>query len=306
VTTVGEIARPDWPIETIAGPLDTLVFLELLGLSPSRVEPLLAAARAHVDRSSDPGSPFQAGLSPHAPYTVHPELLVGACRISRERRVPLAMHLAESGDELELLRSHSGALVETLREFDAWEPAALPRGLTPRDYLEQLAGAWRGLVVHGNFLGAEDWRRLAEMRDRLSVVYCPRTHSRFVPTPYPLAEMLAAGVRMALGTDSRATNPDLDFLAELRWVAANHPAVAPGELLRMATSDAAAALGLSDRGVVDVGRRADFAVMQPPTGPVNNPWEWLNDDRWTIRHVLYAGKPRSMFEKKRFSGAGPG
>lgn len=305
-TSVGEIARPDWPWETVAGPLDTLVFLELLGLSQTRVEPLLAAAATHLDRAAALPAGARVGLSPHAPYTVHPDLLAGACRISRERRVPLAMHLAESWDELELLRSHSGALVETLREFDAWDPAALPRGLTPSDYLQRLATAERALVVHGNFLGAEDWRDLAECRDRMSVVYCPRTHARFVPSRYPLAAMLAAGVRVVLGTDSRATNPDLDFLAELRWVAASHPEVDRAALLRMATSDAAAALGWRDRGELSVGRRADFVVLQPTFRNTNNPWGWLDDTDWRLADRVFGGSSSVGWQKNEVSEEGPG
>lgn len=315
VTMVGEIARPDWPEATLAGPVDTLVFLELLGLSRARVEPLLAMAKAHLNRAavaneaSGGAAPFadwQAGLSPHAPYTVHPDLLAGACRLSLEHQVPIAMHLAESWDELELLRSHSGALVETLREFDAWDPSALPRGLTPSDYLQALAKAWKTLVVHGNFLSSADYGRLAEDRERMSVVYCPRTHSRFVPTRYPLAEMLAAGVRVVLGTDSRATNPDLDFLAELRWVASRYPEVDRATLLRMATTDAAIALGLTNRGALIAGQRADFVVLQSDAGGDHNPWEWLESVAWIPASVCLGGVLRSTTEKKQLPAGCPG
>lgn len=347
VTSVGEIARPDWPEQTIGGHPETLVFLELLGLARARVEPLLSLATAHLDRArvppscdshfapsqSDPSQSgfsecvvsesggsnrrslsidgatapnlWRAGLSPHAPYTVHPELLVGACRLSRERQVPLAMHLAESFEELELLRSQSGGLVETLRDFDAWDPTALPRGSTPGDYLRQLATAWRGVAIHGNFLEPADWTFLGEMRDRLSVAYCPRTHARFVPTRYPLIDMLAAGVRVVLGTDSRATNPDLDFLKELRWVALRYPDLDRNRLLRMATADAAYALGLDDRGVLTAGNRADFVVLQPASRCRTNPWEWLDDASWTIASVCVSGILRQVEQKIDISGDCP-
>ncbi|MFM7072432.1 MAG: amidohydrolase family protein [Planctomycetota bacterium] len=347
VTTVGEIARPDWPDQTIGGQPETLVFLELLGLARARVEPLLSLATAHLDRAAVPlisyshiapsqsdlsqsgvsecvvsesgganrhslsidgaiwPNLWRAGLSPHAPYTVHPELLVGACRLSSERQVPLAMHLAESFEELELLRSHSGGLVETLREFDAWDPTALPRGSTPGDYLRQLATAWRAVVVHGNFLDAADWTFLGEARERMSVAYCPRTHARFVSTPYPLTEMLAAGVRVVLGTDSRATNPDLDFLTELRWVALRYPDLDRIRLLRMATADAAYALGLDDRGWLSAGKRADFVVLRAATGCRTNPWEWLDDTSWTIAGVCLRGELGQVEQKNDIFGSCP-
>ena len=49
-------------------------------------------------------------------------------------------------------------------------------------------------------------------------MYCPRTHDAFGHTPHPAADWLAAGGRVALGTDSLASNPDLDVLAEARWL----------------------------------------------------------------------------------------
>lgn len=304
-TSIAEIARPDWPPETVAGGPGCLVFLELLGQSAERVDPLMRLAQAHLDAADCPpdrgsssawsGRGWKAGLSPHAPYTVHPDLLTRVCRLSRERNAPVAMHLAESWDELELLRSHCGPLVELLRELGAWDPTILPRGLRPRDYLEQLAAASRALVVHGNFLDVGDWAFLADRRDQMSVVYCPRTHAFFLSTPYPLAEMLARGVRVVLGTDSRATNPDLDFLAELRWVARHHPAVAPADILKMATCDSAAALGCADLGRLTPPAHADLTVLAAG-GDERDPWSWLTDPRGGVVEVVRRGRRRPGVE----------
>jgi cytosine/adenosine deaminase-related metal-dependent hydrolase len=204
VTALGEIATGDWPADLLAdSELDCTVFLELLGLSEDRVAPLLEQAARHLDRGASQ-SVWRAGLSPHAPYTVHPRLLEQAVALSAARQVPLAMHLAESFEELELLRSASGPLRQLLADLGAWDPTAIPRGIRPGDYLQILARAHRALVIHGNFLTGDEIGQIAAARDRLSVVYCPRTHARFVPGKYPLAEMLAAGVHVALGTDSRA------------------------------------------------------------------------------------------------------
>ncbi|MFO0868018.1 MAG: amidohydrolase family protein [Pirellulales bacterium] len=296
VTTVGEIARPGWPAETGDGPPAATIFLELLGLSPERLAPLLQLAEQHLaaaaslpveSASASPAPHWRAGLSPHAPYTVSLELVERVCALSRDARVPVAMHLAESWDELELLSAHSGPLVDVLRDLDAWNPASLPRGLRPVDYLQRLATADRALVVHGNFLSSTDWDFLAGHRDRLSVVYCPRTQARFVPTRYPLAEMLEHQVRVVLGTDSRATNPDLDFLAELRWVATAHPEVEPARLLELVTAEAAAALGWTDRGELTVGSRADLVLL----GPVErDPWQWMLQDTAAVCHVFCGGQ----------------
>lgn len=275
VSAIGEIATSCWPKEcfTSCGDVGGTLFLELLGLSPEKTEPLLAAAKQHVE-VKDP-SRFRRGLSPHAPYTVHPELLRQVCQLSGERRIALAMHLAESCEELELLRSHSGPLVERLKELEAWHPDSLPRGIRPLDYLEMLAAAHQVLVIHGNFLVREEMEFVAARRDKMTVVYCPRTQAYFPHGMYPLAEMLACGVRVAVGTDSRASNPDLSVLAELRHVAQHHPHVPPEEILKMGTLYGAEALGLADElGSLTPGKRAAFAVVPlPDVG--DDPYELL-------------------------------
>jgi cytosine/adenosine deaminase-related metal-dependent hydrolase len=273
VTAVGEIATAHWPEKAfgIEAPLVGTLFLELLGLAPQKIEPLLAAAMRHI--TAEVSGNFRRGLSPHAPYTVHPDLLQNVCQLSAEKRVPLAMHLAESTEELELLRSHSGALVERLKDLSAWYPGSLPRGLRPLDYLEMLSQADQALVIHGNFLVQEEMDFLAARRNKMTAVYCPRTQAYFPHGPYPLAEMLFRGVRVAVGTDSRASNPDLCILSELKHINRHHPQVAPEEILKMGTLYGAEALGISEElGSLIPGKRASLTVIpirdcESSTGP---------------------------------------
>jgi cytosine/adenosine deaminase-related metal-dependent hydrolase len=207
------------------------------------------------------------------------------CELSAQERFPVAMHLAESLAELELLASQSGPLVEQLQSMKAWHPGAIPRGIQPRNYLELLASAHRALVIHGNFLNDGDWQLLASRRDRMSVVYCPRTNSYFRHGRYPLAEMLAAGVRVAIGTDSLATNPDLSLLAELRHIAREHPAVPPEEVLNLGTLAGAKALGLGDRlGSIAPGKEASLVVVSLDSAA--DPWSALTaESRPTIKSL---------------------
>jgi aminodeoxyfutalosine deaminase len=258
VAVLGEIATAAWPSELPTLPMpDVVVFQELLGLSASRIGPLTEAARRHVAGGVPAHPQLRWGLSPHAPYTVHPLLLRQACQISAEAQVPLAMHLAESREELQLLAEHKGPLVELLSSLGAWHPDELPRGQKPLDYLRQLATAHRSLVVHGNYLANDEIAFLGAHRHSMSLVYCPRTHAYFGHEPYPLAQMLSAGVRVAVGTDSRASNLDLNLLADLRHIARHHPAVSPDTILQMGTLSGAEALGVADQfGSITPGKQA--------------------------------------------------
>jgi cytosine/adenosine deaminase-related metal-dependent hydrolase len=273
VAAIGEIATPGFPTEVFENEsLLTTIFLELLGLSPDREAALLELAEAHLTAARSAGQPTSIvhGLSPHAPYTASPELVQAACALSKRFAAPLAMHLAESFDEIELLQAHSGGLVELLSDLGAWHPGAIPRGIEPRQYLEWLAQAHRALVIHGNFLQPDDWQFLAERRDTMALVHCPRTHAFFGRGTFPLRELLDAGVRVALGTDSRASNPDLNLLAEMQQVFQEHPDVSGEEILKLGTIEGAKSLG------IDAKRCFQRAVLvEQQDGTLEDPYEFL-------------------------------
>jgi cytosine/adenosine deaminase-related metal-dependent hydrolase len=142
-------------------------------------------------------------------------------------------------------------------------------GRRPIDVLRAMAGesnaqatSSTALVVHGNYLDAQAMDFLAAARRPMYVVYCPRTHAYFNHEPYPLAELLRRNIPVAVGTDSRASNPDLSVLAELRHVAEQFPAIPLEEVLSMGTTVGAAALMRSDEcGSIEVGKSADLAVV---------------------------------------------
>jgi cytosine/adenosine deaminase-related metal-dependent hydrolase len=85
-------------------------------------------------------------------------------------------------------------------------------------------------------------------------------------------------VRVAVGTDSRASNPDLRLFEELRHIAAHHPGIAPEAILRMGTLAGAEALGIADQyGTITPGKRACLAVV--PVSQAGSPWETLFEAR---------------------------
>lgn len=259
VTTIGDIAT------SVIGPDDThtlnfLSFFEVIGFSRARAASAAAALVERLDNPANRGR--RVGISPHAPYTVSPDLLQLLVEESRQRRLPVAMHLAESREEIELLTSGEGPFQQLLEERSMWDSAAIPHGSRPLDYLHLLAEAPRAIVVHGNYLSREELEFLANRRNRMSLAYCPRTHAYFRHSPYPLEQALALGVRVALGTDSRASNPDLSLLAEMLFVTNSYPEVDPHAVLRMATLAGAEALGLDgDIGSLTPGKLANIVAI---------------------------------------------
>lgn len=270
---VGDVTTTPWAGQN--GLAAATVFYETIGLRRELIGARLAAARDSITQARRLG--FRPGLCPHAPYSVHPELFAELVRLAAAQRVPLSFHLAETREELELLAGGAGPFRELLVELNAWEAAAISPGTRPLDYLRTLAaGGGRALVVHGNYLDDEEIGFLAAEADRISLVYCPRTHAFFGHSRHPLPRLLAAGANVALGTDSRASNPDLNLFEELRHVASHFPELPPSTVLELATLRSARALGIDQHlGSLEPGKAAAIAGIGLPNSANADPYELL-------------------------------
>lgn len=277
-TLLGDIVSAD--LEDVAdGGARVISFRECLGLSQTRIAEQVAAARAFLDATNSTekrrAGQFQPGLSPHAPYSVHPNLLRSLVDLAVAARVPLAMHLAETPEERTLLETGGGPFAEFLKRLEVWRDDVFGTGWRTIDCLRELSRAQRGLVVHGNDLTPEEIEFLADCQS-LSVVYCPRTHAHFGHAPHPWTPLLSRGVCVALGTDSRASNPDLNLWHELRFLHDRFPQVPPAQLLALATLNGAKALGLAaECGTISVGKRADLTVVALSESASADPYELL-------------------------------
>jgi cytosine/adenosine deaminase-related metal-dependent hydrolase len=267
-TTVGDIAGIGWDSAEIPAPGPRVVaFLELLGLAPDRATGQLERARLHL---AD-GTRAIRGLSPHAPYSVHPDLFRSIVDLAVKSRAPVAMHLAETETELELLAHGTGEFRQFLEELGVWRADVIPHGTRPLDYLRELARVENALAIHGNYFTEEEIDFLA-VHPNISVVYCPRTHAFFEHQRHPCSRLLAQEVNVALGTDSRASNPDLGLWNELLFLRGLDPAFDPSRLLRLGTWNGACALGLeAETGSLAVGKSADLAIIELAPGDSTDP-----------------------------------
>ncbi|MDA1052851.1 MAG: amidohydrolase family protein [Planctomycetota bacterium] len=290
-TTIGEIARLPWRgIEQRYESMQGVAFLELLGLASARYDELFGAASEYVEARRGKALSPHAGLSPHALYTASPKLVESVAALSARTRTPVAMHIAETREELELLREGSGPFREFLDELGAWHPDLVPLRSTALDYLKLLAKADRSLIIHGNYLSPHEIEFAGRQSERMSVIYCARTHAYFGHDRYPLREMLDAGVNVALGTDSRASNPDLNMLSELRFAARHHQDIPLETILRLATSHAATALGMAATlGTLTPGKQGDFIVLPVSPHEPADPHELLFDSAQSVQQVFRSG-----------------
>jgi cytosine/adenosine deaminase-related metal-dependent hydrolase len=289
VTTIGDIATVA-PPSSYGGPGPHVrVYREGLGLRPAALDTVPRSIASDLDRLNAAG--VATGLSPHAPYSVAAPLGRKLLDAAQRRRCPVAMHLLESDAEAQFLAHGTGPFRKLLEDLGAWDAANQPQLLPAAEWIGRLARCRRGIIVHATHIGADSdaLARLARHRNRLAVVICPRTTQAISGRLPPVRLLTSAGIRVGIGTDSRASNPDLSVLAECRTLVASG-VTTPEESLRMATVNAAWALAFEDRaGTIAVGRPADLAILRPST-PTADPFATSLDPSTIVESTLRRGR----------------
>ncbi len=293
-TTVAHVTTLPELEPLLEHPMRVVVFHEPIGFPAARAESLaeeaeewLDAAQALVDAAGS--SRVTTGIAPHAPYSVSPGLFRRLAVLAESRNIPLSVHLGETRAEEELIRGGGGQLRDFLEERGAWDPAWTPPGVSPVRYLADLGVLERpGVAAHCNYLDDEDLRLLSA--GRLTPAWCPGSHRFFRHRDHPAPRLLAAGISLALGTDSLASNRGLDMLREIRLAAAAFPEVPAEAWLRAATLSGAAALGLGAvTGSLEPGKAADVLVLSGLPEETTDPLAALLEDDLRVRAVLVDG-----------------
>jgi cytosine/adenosine deaminase-related metal-dependent hydrolase len=257
VTTVGDISRQCRLTRglLVQSPLRIISYGEVQAMAQRRgmLQERLAAA---ADETMA-GRRLSIGISPHAPYSIEPDGYRRCLQRARQRRLPLATHLAETRDETTFLATHAGPLRQLWDQWLTWDdsvpkfiggPIRLARDVGLLDYPT--------LLAHVNFCDDDELDILTA--GKASVVYCPRTHEFFGHPPHRWREMRRRGINLAVGTDSCASSPDLNLVEELRLLHCLAPEEPVDGLWQLATVNAARALGLPDAGGIRVGDSADL------------------------------------------------
>lgn len=230
-------------------------------------------------------------FGPHAPYSVSDRSFAQIRVLADELDAPVQMHVHETAEEV----------TNSIREY----------GDRPLRRLERLQMVNPLLAaVHLTQLEPEEIALLAARS--VSAVHCPESNLKLASGFCPVADLLAAGVNVALGTDGASSNNDLDMFGEMRTcallakgVSGRADVVPAATVLAMATQNGARALGLGDRiGSLRRGKDADLICVdlaRPATWPVYNPISQLVyatsrdqvSDAWVAgQHLLVNGEPR--------------
>lgn len=304
ITTFGDTADSAAPFDALrALGARGIAFREVFGPDPVEATAALARLQAGVAEMRKDATPLvRVGVSPHSPYSVSNALFAAVGTWAKQEALPLAIHLAESEEEDALVQRGEGPFADFLRArgiaVARRAPASVP--------LVRVAGLARPdtLLIHCVRVSPEDIRALANAG--CGIAHCPVSNAKLGHGVAPLAEMVAAGARVGLGTDSMASNNQMDILGEARIAVLQQrvrasagvgaPITARGAL-RLATLGGAEALRLDEEvGSLEVGKQADLAVfsVEPVGAPTPDPVAALifAPAHARVTRVIVAGEER--------------
>ncbi|MHA6483932.1 amidohydrolase [Paenibacillus sp. strain BS8-2] len=213
-------------------------------------------------------------LSPHAPYTCPPAFIEKFVQAAHDHSFALHTHMSESLREVE----------QNVQDY----------GMRPVEHLHKLGFFSRpALVAHAVHLNDEEIAMLAQYD--VSVAHNPVSNLKLASGVARLPEMLKAGIKVALGTDSAASNNNLDLFQEMTMAALLHkgvsgdPTAIPAyEALKLATSSGASAIWQSQQiGMLKEGMKADLVAIdidQPHFYPLTD----------IVSHLVYAANGRDV------------
>jgi aminodeoxyfutalosine deaminase len=257
------------------------IFLELLGFNLNSLAAAIPPSLNLRDLGQNPTceapgfppvfpAPGSNGASaipvPHSVYSVSPAIIAESKEWTRTRGLPFSIHVAEHLDEIEFLQSGKGFCRELLERVGRWDPAWTPPGKTPIEYLDRLGALdSRTLLVHAVHMSEADWA-LAAKRD-CTVVFCPRSNRNLGSGRPWIEKALSLGISCALGTDSLASNTDLNLFVEASFTLDNYPSIDPQKVIEMITVNPARSFGRkSDFGSIEPGTKAHMLAVEIPSG----------------------------------------
>ncbi|MDR2492001.1 MAG: amidohydrolase [Coriobacteriales bacterium] len=209
-------------------------------------------------------------LNIHAEYTTTPRVVEALGQAAARMGVRTHIHLSETRSEHEECKQRH-------------------KGMTPTAYFESL-GFFEApcTAAHGVHTEPGDWETLA--RRGVTVACCPASNLKLASGFAPVPLMLDAGVNVALGTDGAASNNSHNLFRELYLLAlvnkgaqGDPTLVSPRQALAAATVNGARSQGRGDCGSIEIGARADLAVLKSDV-----PWMCPVHD--VLNNVVYAAQ----------------
>lgn len=271
--TNGDLLRED---SLDDGP-ERVVFYEILGFDPDRAFEIFDSARIKIQDENP-----SAKLVPHAPYSTSAQLM----KLIAGSQGITCIHLAESAQESELIQFGSGLFRDFLEERGVWPEEWLPPQMSPIQYLDhQRIFDHQSLLVHCVQANQDD---LKSIKNKSAMVcLCARSNDLLHVGQMPLDEYIQENIPVAIGTDSLASNIDLDMNNEIYYISKQFNNLNARDLIQMATLNGAIALGKDkEYGSLDRGKKARFNIFSSE-GPIRiDAADFVVSKSWSKLHCF--------------------
>ena len=269
ITTVADMSDLEASLRVLSkSPMRGIFYWEVFGVEKEAADETWRSldSRFHQLKASFETSRLKLGISPHACYTVRPELYRKIAGWAKENQVPVSFHVAESEAEEDFVANNRGPIADFLRtRASDWKFL----GSSSIEHLYQ-TGIFetRPLVAHAVQSSDSDLEILKQSGVR--VAHCPKSNARFVHGIAPVYEMIQKGIPVSLGTDSAASSKRLDLLEEgrlaLQYQRSGYGSLLSNQkMLEMLTIDGARAMNLEKEiGSLEIGKQADMVLVNIP------------------------------------------
>jgi 5-methylthioadenosine/S-adenosylhomocysteine deaminase len=221
VSYIGDIANTGYSVEPLlASGLSGVVYLEVIGIGREQALESFEQVRAFIEKHRPhERNGMRIGISPHAPYSTHPDAFRMVADYALKEDVPVCVHLAESPFERQALFEGTGPFIDIATRMGI-EPPPIPK-LSSVRYMESLGILeTRPLLVHMVHVSDEDLDIIAASGAKIA--HCPRSNLLLQAGRMPLEKMLARDIAVAIGTDSLASSPSLDVREEAETAVIMH------------------------------------------------------------------------------------
>ena len=205
----------------------------------------------------------------HGEYTSSPKVVEAVARHAKETGSRVHIHMSETKTEHEACKAR--------------------HGMTPAAYFEA-HGLFDQPTTAAHCVWLEDGDFEILKRKGVSVAACPVSNMKLASGFAPVPRMMEMGINVGLGTDSAASNNNLNMMQDLALFAllykgstGDPTVITPAQALRAATQNGAIAQGRTDSGVIREGARADLVVLD-----IDQPWMTPTIDLLT--NVIYSAQ----------------
>lgn len=247
-----------------ASPMYTRTFLEVFGTEPEdcgQVIDSVLKLKAEADSFG-----LDAAPTPHACYTMSPELLTAASAEALKAGY-LSYHSQESREEEDMIMYGSGAMYENRRRYGMSTPP-----VTGQPSLMYFIGRLQEvhaspfdehlLLVHNVCLSDEAAEVAKTVFNKVWWAVCPLSNRFIHDAEPPVRLMRRHGLKLTVGTDSLSSNDTLDMVAELHCLQTSFPDIPLGEMLGWACRNGAEFLSKDDLlGTIEAGKKPGVVLV---------------------------------------------